>query len=66
MPAYNAVLTLGQTYREIPHHIVDEVILVDDQSYDNTPKVARELGIEHVIVLKKNTGYGGNQKRSQR
>jgi glycosyltransferase involved in cell wall biosynthesis len=62
MPAYNAASTLEKTYREIPHHIVDEVILVDDQSHDNTPEVARELGIEHVIVHEKNTGYGGNQK----
>ena len=62
MPAYNAASTLEQTYQEIPHHIVDEVILVDDQSNDNTAEEAQRLGIKHVIVHKKNTGYGGNQK----
>ena len=62
MPAYNAASTLEQTYREIPHHVVDEVILVDDKSNDNTPEVAASLGIRHIIVHEKNTGYGGNQK----
>jgi glycosyltransferase involved in cell wall biosynthesis len=62
MPAYNAATTLEQTYQEIPHHIVDEVILVDDKSNDNTPEVASKLGIQHIIVHEKNTGYGGNQK----
>ena len=62
MPAYNAASTLDQTYREIPHHIVDDVILVDDKSNDNTPEVARELGIKHIIVHENNVGYGGNQK----
>jgi glycosyltransferase involved in cell wall biosynthesis len=62
MPAYNAASTLEQTYREIPHHIVDDVILVDDKSNDNTPEVARELGIKHIIVHENNVGYGGNQK----
>jgi glycosyltransferase involved in cell wall biosynthesis len=62
MPAYNAASTLEQTYREIPHHIVDDVILVDDKSHDNTPEVARELGIKHIIVHESNVGYGGNQK----
>jgi glycosyltransferase involved in cell wall biosynthesis len=62
MPAYNAASTLEKTFREIPHHIVDDVILVDDKSYDNTAEVARNLGIEHIIVHEKNTGYGGNQK----
>jgi glycosyltransferase involved in cell wall biosynthesis len=62
MPAYNASSTLEQTYNEIPHHIVDEVILVDDKSNDNTAEVAAELGIKHIIVHEKNTGYGGNQK----
>ena len=62
MPAYNAASTLEQTYREIPHHIVDDVILVDDKSNDNTPEVARELGIKHIIVHENNLGYGGNQK----
>lgn len=62
MPAYNAELTLEQTYREIPFDIVDEVILVDDKSSDNTSAKARELGIQHVIQHEENKGYGGNQK----
>ena len=66
MPAYNAAATLEKTYREIPHDIVDEVILVDDKSSDNTSAVARNLGIEHVITHEENTGYGGNQKSCYR
>jgi glycosyltransferase involved in cell wall biosynthesis len=62
MPAYNAGQTLEQTYREIPFDIVDEVILVDDQSADDTVEVARALGISHVIRHDRNRGYGGNQK----
>ena len=62
MPAYNAASTLEKTYREIPHDIIDDVILVDDKSNDETAEVARNLGIEHVITHLKNTGYGGNQK----
>jgi glycosyltransferase involved in cell wall biosynthesis len=62
MPAYNAASTVERTYREIPHDIVDDVILVDDKSIDNTAEVAKSLGIEHVITHSKNTGYGGNQK----
>jgi glycosyltransferase involved in cell wall biosynthesis len=62
MPAYNAASTLEKTYREIPHNIVDDVILVDDKSNDNTSEVAKNLGIKHVITHEKNTGYGGNQK----
>ncbi len=62
MPAYNAELTLKQTYEEVPRNIVDEVILVDDRSRDNTSALARELGIDHVIVHDINKGYGGNQK----
>lgn len=61
MPAYNAALTLEKTYRDIPHHLVDDIILVDDCSSDNTSEIAEALGI-HVIRHKKNTGYGGNQK----
>src|SRR3990172_4716861 len=61
MPAYNAEQTLQQTYHEIPREIVDEVILVDDASLDNTAQIARNLGIK-TIVHAKNTGYGGNQK----
>ncbi len=62
MPAYNAERTLEKTYKEIPFDIVDEVILVDDKSSDNTSALAKELGIQHVIRHEKNTGYGGNQK----
>ena len=66
MPAYNAAATLERTYREVPHDIVDDVIVVDDKSNDNTVEVARELGIEHVIAHEENTGYGGNQKSCYR
>ena len=62
MPAYNAEMTLETTYNEIPFDIVDDVILVDDCSKDSTSKVARDLGIKHIIRHEKNTGYGGNQK----
>lgn len=62
MPAYNAEKTLEQTYREIPLDIVDEVILVDDHSRDNTTDLAHSLGIHHVIRHDYNRGYGGNQK----
>jgi glycosyltransferase involved in cell wall biosynthesis len=62
LPAYNAAKTLEDTYREIPMDIVDDVIVVDDASIDNTVEVARRIGIKHVIVHEKNKGYGGNQK----
>jgi glycosyltransferase involved in cell wall biosynthesis len=62
MPAYNAEKTLRQTYDEIPHHIVDEVILVDDRSKDHTFEKAKEIGIQYVIKHEVNRGYGGNQK----
>lgn len=62
MPAYKAALTLEKTYREIPFDLVDEVILVDDYSPDNTSEVAKSLGIKHVIRHDINKGYGGNQK----
>lgn len=62
LPAYNAAKTLEITYREIPFDLVDEVILCDDNSKDNTAEVAKDLGIQHVIVHEKNKGYGGNQK----
>ena len=62
LPAYNAAKTLEITYREIPFDLVDEVILCDDHSRDQTAEVARNLGIQHVIVHEKNKGYGGNQK----
>ena len=62
LPAYNAALTLEKTYKEIPFDLVDEVILCDDASKDNTATLAKQLGIQHVIVHEKNKGYGGNQK----
>src|SRR5882762_74153 len=62
LPAYNAALTLRKTYGEIPFDIVDEVVLVDDNSSDKTVSVAAELGILHIIKHDKNRGYGGNQK----
>jgi glycosyltransferase involved in cell wall biosynthesis len=62
LPAYNAGQTLEQTYREIPRDIVDEVVLVDDHSKDDTVEVARRLGVEHIIEHDRNLGYGGNQK----
>ncbi|MBI5914499.1 MAG: glycosyltransferase family 2 protein [Bacteroidetes bacterium] len=62
LPAYNAALTLEKTYAEIPFPLVDEVILCDDASRDNTVALAKSLGIHHVIVHQKNKGYGGNQK----
>jgi glycosyltransferase involved in cell wall biosynthesis len=62
LPAYNAARTLEQTYREIPLDIVDEVVLVDDRSADDTLAVAKTLGIQHVIRHDANRGYGGNQK----
>ncbi|HBX50455.1 MAG: glycosyl transferase family 2 [Bacteroidetes bacterium RIFOXYA12_FULL_35_11] len=62
LPAYNAEKTLEQTYNEIPFDIVDEVILVDDCSKDNTAQKGKELGIKHIIRHEKNKGYGGNQK----
>ena len=62
LPAYNAAKTLEKTYQEIPFDIVDEVILVDDASTDETVKVAGTLNIQHVIRHDNNKGYGGNQK----
>lgn len=62
LPAYNASATLEKTYREIPHDLVDEVILCDDASKDNTAELALEIGIKHIIVHPNNRGYGGNQK----
>jgi glycosyltransferase involved in cell wall biosynthesis len=62
LPAYNAAKTLEKTYREIDFNVVDEVILVDDNSKDETIQVARSLGIRHILRHEKNWGYGGNQK----
>lgn len=62
LPAYNAAKTLIKTYNEIPFDIVDEVILVDDNSQDDTLNIAKNLGISHIIKHNENLGYGGNQK----
>ena len=62
MPAYNAAQTLKKTFDEIPFDIVDNVILVDDASMDNTSDLAYEIGIRHIIRHDNNKGYGGNQK----
>lgn len=62
MPAYNAAPTLQSTYDEIPLDVVDEVILVDDCSSDDTIELARSMGLTHIIRHDTNTGYGGNQK----
>lgn len=62
LPAYNASKTLLDTYNEIPFDIVDDVILVDDNSTDETIIVAKNIGIKHIIKHEKNLGYGGNQK----
>lgn len=61
MPAYNAEKTLAKTLAEVPD-IVDDIVLVDDFSSDNTAQLARDLGISHVIRHDRNRGYGGNQK----
>lgn len=62
LPAYNASATLEKTYNEIPFDIVDDVILVDDNSRDTTIQKATELGIKHIVKHQVNRGYGGNQK----
>jgi glycosyltransferase involved in cell wall biosynthesis len=62
LPAYNAASTLEQTYNEIPFDIVDEIVLVDDASFDKTAEKAKELGISNIIRHEQNRGYGGNQK----
>jgi glycosyltransferase involved in cell wall biosynthesis len=65
LPAYNAARTLAGTVRDFPPGCVDEILLVDDGSTDDTVKIAREMGLT-VIVHEKNTGYGGNQKTCYR
>jgi glycosyltransferase involved in cell wall biosynthesis len=62
LPAYKAERTLEKTFNEIPFDIVDEVILVDDNSPDYTITIAEKLGIKHIIKHDVNLGYGGNQK----
>ncbi len=66
LPAYNAMHTLEKTYNEIPFDLVDDVILVDDKSTDETVKVAKKIGIQHIISHQINLGYGGNQKSCYR
>ncbi len=65
LPAYNAAATLERTYGEIPREIVDFIVLVDDASHDDTPEIARRLGMT-TIVHDRNRGYGGNQKTCYR
>jgi len=62
MPAYNASATLEKTYKEIPFDLVDDLILCDDASKDNTIEVAKKLNIDYIISHQTNKGYGGNQK----
>jgi glycosyltransferase involved in cell wall biosynthesis len=62
LPAYNAAKTLEITYCEIPFDVVDDVVLVDDASKDDTIQKAKALGIRHIIKHENNKGYGGNQK----
>jgi len=61
MPAYNAARTIERTYREIPLDLVDDVIVTDDASHDETVEIAKRLGL-HTLVHVENRGYGGNQK----
>lgn len=62
LPAYNASKTLEITFREIDFSLVDDVILVDDLSNDDTVEVGKKLGIKHIVAHTENKGYGGNQK----
>lgn len=66
LPAYNCEKTLAYTLADIPKRIVDEILLVDDCSKDSTFKVAKELGIKHILKHKRNLGYGANQKSCYR
>lgn len=65
LPAYNAAKTLERTVTDIPKNIVDEIILVDDGSSDETTNLAKSLGLT-VITHEKNRGYGANQKTCYR
>lgn len=62
LPAYNAALTIQKTFEEIPFDLVDEIILCDDASKDDTIQIAQSLGIKEIISHSQNKGYGGNQK----
>ncbi len=65
LPAYNAARTLARTVAEIPRDIVDEIILTDDASRDDTAQLAETLGL-HTLRHDRNKGYGGNQKTCYR
>ena len=62
LPAYNAEKTLKKVYQDIPKHVINNIVLVDDNSNDNTLDIAKKLNINHVIKHNKRIGYGGNQK----
>ncbi|RKS00803.1 MULTISPECIES: glycosyltransferase family 2 protein [unclassified Flavobacterium] len=62
LPAYNAAKTLQKTFEEIPFDIVDDIIITDDFSEDNTIEIAQKIGIQNIIIHDKNKGYGANQK----
>ena len=62
LPAYNASKTLETTYNEIPFDIIDDVVIVDDNSSDDTLAIAKKLGVNHIVKHQQNKGYGGNQK----
>lgn len=62
LPAYNAALTIEKTIAEIPMDLVDDIVLVDDNSTDNSIEVAKKAGIKHIVQHTQNKGYGGNQK----
>jgi glycosyltransferase involved in cell wall biosynthesis len=62
LPAFNASKTLEKVIRELPHDIIDEIILVDDNSIDDTILIAKKLGIDHILKHGRNRGYGANQK----
>ena len=64
LPAYNAAKTLRQVYADVPHDIVDTIILVDDHSQENTPAIAHELGIREIIVYMTKTKDMGRTRRA--
>jgi glycosyltransferase involved in cell wall biosynthesis len=66
LPAYNAGKTIAQTIAEIPFDLVDEYVVVDDASTDNTIEVASSLNVKNLIRHDRNKGYGGNQKTCYR
>lgn len=66
LPAYNAEKTLEKTYDEVDKKLIDDFVLVDDKSSDNTVEVAKKIGIQHIVMHEQNLGYGGNQKSCYR